>query len=229
METAPPNTELIQMYLGINSAFVQLLTRRRKLLRQSHLEPLAPEVHSTASFHWDKVEYLPWSTLWMLILCGSLWSGSDPTVSYRKPDLYLQGWTFSAWSYLLKPLLNSRQNMLDYWLLYTILEDEGHPKCFFQEGCGVGNFYFTVVRIGPTVKNTCSSLFGLSTGAEGQTDLFPPGLPLLSSVQALMSYLLPTCIILCVLQECVKGKYCSIYRFFWTDEFLKLSALFYIC
>lgn len=169
METALPNTELIQMDLGINSAFVQLLTRRRKLLRQSHLEPLAPEAHSTASFHWDKVEYLPWSTLWMLILCGSLWSGSDPTASYRKPDLYLQGWTFSAWSYLLKPLLNSRQNMLDYWLLYTILEDEGHPKCFFQEGCVVGNFYFTVVRIGPTVKNTCSSLFGRSTGAEGQT------------------------------------------------------------
>lgn len=51
METALPSTELIQMGLGINSAFVQLLTRRRKLLRQAQLEPEASEAHSTASFH----------------------------------------------------------------------------------------------------------------------------------------------------------------------------------
>lgn len=133
METALPNTELIQTGLGINSAFVQLLTRRRKRLRQARLEPVAPEAHSTASFYWDKVEYLPWSTLWMLILCGSFGPGSEPTVWYNKHDLYPQNWTFSVWSCLLKPLLNSRHNMLDYSLLYTILEDEGRPRCFFRK------------------------------------------------------------------------------------------------
>lgn len=68
METPLPSTELVQMGWGINSAFVQLLTRRRKLLRQALLEPVASGAHSTASFHWDKAECLPWSTLSILIL-----------------------------------------------------------------------------------------------------------------------------------------------------------------
>lgn len=68
METPLPSTELVQMGWGINSAFVQLLTRRRKLLRQARLEPVASRAHSTASFHWDKAEYLPWSTLSILTL-----------------------------------------------------------------------------------------------------------------------------------------------------------------
>lgn len=131
METALPSTELIQMGLGINSAFVQLLTRRRKLLRQAQSEPVASEAHSTASFHWDKAEYLPWSTVWMLILCGSFWLESEPTVWYSKTDLYPQSWTFYVWSCLLKLHSYSRQNMLHHWLLYTILEDEGPSRFFF--------------------------------------------------------------------------------------------------
>lgn len=170
METALPSTELIQMGLGINSAFVQLLTRRRKLLRQAQSEPVASEAHSTDSFHWDKAEYLPWSTVWMLILCGSFWLESEPTVWYSKADLYPQSWTFYVWSCLLKVHSYSRQNMLPHWLLYTILEDEGPSRFFFFSGRMLSwKFWLHCRQDWAYFKNICSSIFRLSIGAEGQT------------------------------------------------------------
>lgn len=114
METPLPCTELGQMGLGINSAFVQLLTGRRKLLRQARLEPAASGSHSAASFHWNKAEYLPWSTLSMLILLWSFWPASEPIVWWSKADLCPQCWTFSVQSCILKPHFDSWQNMFHY-------------------------------------------------------------------------------------------------------------------
>lgn len=128
METPLPSTELVQMGLGINSAFVQLLTRRRKLLRQARLEPVASGAHSTASFHWDKAEYSPWSTLLMLIL---LWVFLARLWAYC---LVEQSWfmstmlNFSVWSCILKPHFHSCQNILNYWLSYMSLEEKGPPR-----------------------------------------------------------------------------------------------------
>lgn len=112
METSLPSTELIQMGLGINSSFVQLLTRRKKLLRQAQLEPVVSEAHSSASFHRDKAEYLPWSTLWMLICVGlfdqslSLLFGTAKLIFIHETEPFL-------WE-LLKPLFDNRRNMLHY-------------------------------------------------------------------------------------------------------------------
>lgn len=163
MEAALPSTELVQMGSGINSAFVQMLKRRKKILRQAWLEPVASEAHSTASFHWDIAEYLPWSTLECFF-----WPGYEPTLWYSKPDLYPQSWTFSVWSCLLKPLFIADRICFitdcytQSWKMKGILVFSGRTLSWrYLLHCGQDWAY---------CKNICSSLFGLSTGAEGPAD-----------------------------------------------------------